>query len=194
MPDIDLVTKKNFKSKEYPWVINVLKELVEATIITKSYLDPRDSLTIGELLALAPTVEKQFTKAISKHESIHLRVSLVNVDNLTNLSNCWYSIGFLKIKIRPEDGFKVTAFVDIRVEINVKTREVIEDTRLTIKNVPRLELIFHIFHSQPCLGLCEDVEITISRLKTRHHIFVLEAEDYDLVLGHLFLNTLKFWQ
>ena len=49
-------------------------------------------------------------------------------------------------------------------------------------------------HSQPFLGLYEDVEVAIGGLKTRHPIFMVEAGDHDLVLGQLFLNSMKFSQ
>ena len=47
------------------------------------------------------------------------------------------------------------------VEINVMTREVIEDAGLAIQREPKLELVFHTGHSHSFLGFCEDVEVTI---------------------------------
>lgn len=49
-------------------------------------------------------------------------------------------------------------------------------------------------HSCPFLDLCEDVEVAIGGLKTRHPIFVIEAGDYDFVLSQPFLKSVKFSQ
>ena len=194
MTDVDSVAKKGLERKRHPRVVNVLKELVGATTITKRILDLGVSLTVGELLVSAPAVEKQLTKAISEDETVQFRVSSVDIDNLAHINNYWYSISSPKMKIRLEDGSKVTALLDTGVEINVMTREVMEDAGLAIRKGLKLELVSHTGHSQPFLGLCEDVEVAIGGLKTRHPIFVMEHGDHDLVLGQPFLHTLKFWQ
>lgn len=54
------------------------------------------------------------------------------------------------------------------------TREVMEDSGLACRWGRRLELVSHTGHSRPCLGLCEDVEVGVGGLKTRHPIFVVE--------------------
>lgn len=56
--DVDLFAKKCFKHQRHFYVINILKELVRATIITKHILDLGVSLTVRELLVLAQAVEK----------------------------------------------------------------------------------------------------------------------------------------
>ncbi len=71
MPDADTaINKKSVERKKYPQVINVLKESVGATTITKRILDLGISLTVGELLASIPAVEKQLTKAISEDKAV----------------------------------------------------------------------------------------------------------------------------
>ena len=97
-----------------------------------------------------------------------------------------------KAKIRLEDGFKFTTFLDIIAEINVMTRKVIEDTGLAIWHGSKLELVSHTGHSHLFLYLCEDIEVAIRGLKTWHPIFIAEHGDHDLVLGQLFLNSIKF--
>lgn len=103
-------------------------------------------------------------------------------------------MGSPKAKVRLEDGTKVTALLDTSAEINVMTCEAMEDAGLAMQRGPKLELVSHISHSRLFLGLCENVEVVIGRLKTRHPIFVVEHRDYDLVLGQLFLNSVKFSQ
>ena len=119
-----------------------------------------------------------------------LESSSVNARN----SHSWYSMGSPKAKVRLEDGSKVTAFLDTGAEINVITREVMEDVGLAMRRGPKLELVSHTGHSRPFLGLCEDFEVAIGGLKTRHPIFIIEHGDYDLVLGQPFLNLVKFSQ
>lgn len=100
----------------------------------------------------------------------------------------------LKTKIRLEDSSKITALLDTGAEINVITSKFIKDVNLAMRQGLKLELVFHTGHSHPFLGLCENVEVAIRRLKTKHPIFVVEVGDYDLVLGQSFLNFVKFNQ
>lgn len=99
-----------------------------------------------------------------------------------------------KAKVCLGDSLKVTALLDTGVEINVMTRELMEDANLTMRQGPTLELVLHTGHSRPFLDFYEEVEAAIGRLKTRHPIFVIEAGDHDLVLGQPFLNSVKFSQ
>lgn len=104
-----------------------------ATKITKHILGLDVNLTVGELLASAPVVEKQLTRAISEDEAVQFRVNSVDTDNLIHINNSWYSMGSPKIKVRLEDGPRVTALLDTGAEINVMTREVIEDAGLAMR-------------------------------------------------------------
>ena len=92
-----------------------------------------------------------------------------------------------------KDGSKVTALLDTGAEINVMTRELMEDANLAMRQEPKLELVSHTGHSRP-FDLWEDVEVAIGGLKTKHPISVVEAGDHDLVLGQPFLNSMKFSQ
>ena len=62
--------KKNIQRKKHPHIVNMLKQSIEATTITKYILDLGVNFTIGKLLVSAPHVEKQLTKAISKNEAV----------------------------------------------------------------------------------------------------------------------------
>ena len=195
MPDIDIaINKKNVERKRHSWVINVLKKSVRVTTITKQILNLEVSLKIGKLLAFALTIEKQLTKVIFEDEAVQFWVntfgSAAAFEALIPYS--WYFMRSPKAKIRLKDGFKVMALLDTGAEINVMTRELMEEANLAMRKGPKLELILHMSHNQPFLRLCEDVEVAIEGLKTRHPIFVVKAEDHDLVLGQLFLNSMKF--
>ncbi len=193
MPDAEATEpKKQVERKKRPRVVNVLKESVSATTITKRILDLRVNLTVGELLASAPAVKKQLTKAISEDEAVQFQVNTLESNAVeAKKSHSWYSIGSPKAKVGLKDGSKITALLDTCSEINVMTREF---ASLAIWRGPKLELISHTGYSCPFLGFCEDVEVAIGGLKTRHPIFVIENGDHDLVLGQLFLNSVKFSQ
>lgn len=95
----------------------------------------------------------------------------------------WYSIGSPKVKVGFEDGSRVMTLLDTRVEMNIMTRELMEDATLAMRQGSKLDLISNTGQSCFFLGLCEDVEVVIGGLKTRYPIFVIETRDHDLVLG-----------
>ncbi len=67
--------KKTIGRKKHLRVVNMLKESISATTITKRILDLGVNLTIGELLASALVIEKQLTKAITEDETIQFQVN-----------------------------------------------------------------------------------------------------------------------
>ena len=91
-------------------------------------------------------------------------------------------MGSPKAKIRLENSSKVTALLDTGAKINIMTRKLMEEVNLIMRKGLKLELVSHTGHSRPFLKLCENVEVAIKGLKTRHPIFVAETGDYDLVL------------
>ncbi len=62
-------------------------------------------MTIGELLASAPAVEKQFTKAIFEDEAVQFRINTLESNAVeAKKSHSWYSMGSPKAKVGLEDG------------------------------------------------------------------------------------------
>jgi hypothetical protein len=55
----------------------------------------------------------------------------------------------------------------------------------------RFRLISHIDHDMNFNKICNDVELNIEKLKTRHHIFVIIHADHQLVLDQSFLIDLS---
>ena len=68
--DIDNISKKSVEKKKDPQVVNILKESVGATIITKQILNLRVNFLIGKELGFALAVKKQLTKAIFKDKAV----------------------------------------------------------------------------------------------------------------------------
>lgn len=71
--------KKIVERKKHPQVINILKKSIRAITITKHILNLEINLTIGELLASAPAVEKQLTKLL-------LRTRLCNFEESSSVN------------------------------------------------------------------------------------------------------------
>lgn len=106
----------------------------------------------------------------------------------------WYLMESSGAKVRLEDGSKVISLLDTGAEINVMTRELMEDANLAMRRDRKLELISHIGHNRTFPSFYEDIETAIGGLKTRYPLFVVQAGDHDLVLGQLFLNSVKICQ
>lgn len=70
-------------------------------------------------------------------------------------------------------------------------KELIEDINLAIRQGLKLESVLYTSYSQFFLELCEDIEVAIGGLKSKYPIFVIEASDYNLLLGQLLLNSVK---
>ena len=172
-----------------------MKKSVKATIIIKDILDLRVNLIINKLLALAPAIEKQLRKAITEDGAVQFWANILDSSAISSRnSNSWYSIMYVKAKVRLEKGSKIIVYQDTSAEINVMTCEIIKNIGLAMSKNLKLELISHTNHSCPFLIFYKDVKLTISGLKTRHPIFVVKYRDYDLVLSRLFLKSVKFSQ
>jgi hypothetical protein len=76
-------------------------------------------------------------------------------------------------------------------EINVMIKRLMNKTKIIMRFESRLRLIFHIEHDMNFDEICDDVELNIEELKTRHHIFVIAHADHQLVLDQLFLTDLS---
>ncbi len=72
--------------------------------------------------------------------------------------------------MRLKNSSKETALLDTGVEINVMTRKVMKDAGLAIRRGPKLEMVSNTGYSRSLLGFCEDVEVAIGGLKTKHPI------------------------
>lgn len=71
-------------------------------------------------------------------------------------------------------------------------KKLMEDTNLVMKQGLKPELVSYTSHSYSFLGFYKNVERVIEGLKIRHPIFVIETGNYDLILGQIFLNFVKF--
>lgn len=138
-------------------------------------------------------LKSNLQKLISENEAVQFCVNIMESYTIkAKNSYLWYSIGSSMAKFRLKNGSKVTELLEKGIKINIITHKTMKDAGLAIWRGPKLELVFYIGYSRFFLGLWEDVEIVIERLKIRHPIFIIEHGDYELVLGQTFLNLVKF--
>lgn len=166
MNNIQKIVKKDVEQKKHPKAVNFSKESVGATTITKRILILEVNVTLGEILVLAPKIKKQLTRAIIEDEAIQLCISTLDIESCNDSSSLhlWYSKDFTKTNVLLKESFKVIALIETGVEINVMTREVMEDAGLTMVKKLDLELVFHTSYSQFFLEICEDVEVAVEDL------------------------------
>lgn len=74
------------------------------------------------------------------------------------------------------------ALLNMRAEINIMIKKVMEDVNLTMKCSFQLELVSHTSHSLPFFGLYKDIIVVVGSIKTRYPIFVIKYRDYNFEL------------
>lgn len=123
MPDTEASEpKKTVERKKHPQVVNVLKKSVYITTITRCILDLGVNLTVGVLLASAPTIKKQLTKTATKNEAVQFWINTLEPSIVdAQKAQSWYFMGSLKSKLRQKNGSKVIIFLDTSAKINVMT-------------------------------------------------------------------------
>jgi hypothetical protein len=81
-----------------------------------------------------------------------------------------------------EKAMKMSKLMNSSVEINVMTKRLMNKIDIIMRSDFRLRLIFHIEHDINFDDVCDDVELNIKKMKTRHHVFVVAHVDHQLVL------------
>ncbi len=76
-------------------------------------------------------------------------------------------------------------------KIYVMIKRLMNKIRIIMRFEFRFRLIFHTDHDMNFDEICDDVELNIERLKTRHHIFVIVHANHQLVLDQFFLIDLS---
>lgn len=72
------------------------------------------------------------------------------------------------------------------------SKTVIDDTKLVMRQRLKLQLVSQTRYSPLFLDLYKKIEVSIGGSQTKRLIFVVEVGGEDLVLGQLFLITIKF--
>jgi hypothetical protein len=127
------------------------------------------------------------------HEDvIKFHVNLIKSRSITQKrKKQWYVCKFFKIKIIIENVIKIIELMNLKTKINVMIKRLMNKTKIIIYFESRLRLIFYIEHDINFDEICDDVELNIKKLKTRHHIFVIVHADHQLVFDQFFLIDLS---
>jgi hypothetical protein len=136
-----------------------------------------------EVIVFVSLAQKIFSKILSEDDVIKFHVSLIRFQSTTQKrKEQWYACKFSKAKIIIEEVVKITELMNSKAKINVMIKRLMNKTKIIMRFESRLRLIFHIDHDMNFNEICDDVELNIKELKTRHHIFVIAHANYQLVL------------
>ncbi len=72
-----------------------------------------------------------------------------------------------------EKTIKMSKLINLNVKINIKMRRLINKINIIMRFDFRLRLIFYIEHDINFDYVCDDVELNIKKIKTRHYVFVV---------------------
>ncbi len=145
-----------------------------------------------EIIVFASLAQKIFFKILFDEDVIKFHVNLIKSRSTTQKKKeQWYVCEFSKTKIIIEDVVKIIELMNSKTKINVMIKKLMNKTKIIMRFESRLRLIFHIEHDMNFDEICDDVELNIEKLKTRHHIFVIVHANHQLVLDQFFLTDLN---
>ncbi len=145
-----------------------------------------------EIIVFVSFVQKLFFKILFDEDVIKFHVNLIKFRSITQKKKKqWYVCEFFKTKIIIENVVKIIELMNSKTKINVMIKRLMNKTKIIIRFKFRLRLIFHIEHDMNFDEVCDDVELNIERLKTRHHIFVIIHANHQLVFDQFFLIDLS---
>jgi hypothetical protein len=145
-----------------------------------------------EIIVFVSLVQKIFFKILFDEDVIKFHVNSIRSRSTTQKKEKqWYVCEFFKAKIIIESVVKITELMNSEAKINVMIKRLMNKTKIIMRFESRFRLIFHTDHDMNFDEICDDVELNIERLKTRHHIFVIIHANHQLVLDQFFLTDLS---
>jgi hypothetical protein len=132
------------------------------------------SFFLIEIIVFVSFAQKIFFKIFFDEDVIEFHVNLIKFRLITQKrKKQWYVYEFFKAKIIIKNVVKIIELMNSKAEINVMIKKLMNKTKIIIRFESRLRLIFYIEHDVNFDEVCDDVELNIEELKTRHHIFVI---------------------
>ncbi len=145
-----------------------------------------------EIIVFVSFAQKIFFKILFDEDVIKFHVNSIRSRSATQKKKeQWYVCEFFKAKIIIESVVKIIELMNSKTKINVMIKILMNKTKIIMRFEFRFRLIFHIEHDMNFDEVCDDVELNIEELKTRHHIFVIVHADHQLVLDQFFLTDLN---
>ena len=93
--------------------------------------------------------------------------------------------------VEVNEAAQAVVLLNSRAKMNVMIKTLLNCVELNFRPDPRLQLISHTRHYKKFLEVCSNVEISVSGLRTYHHVFVVNKADHSLVLKQLFLTSIS---
>jgi hypothetical protein len=145
-----------------------------------------------EIIVFVSLAQKIFSKILFEDDVIKFHVNSIKSQSITQKrKKQWYVYEFFKTKIIIEDVVKIIELMNSKTKINVMIKRLMNKTKIIMRFESRFRLIFHIDHDMNFDEICDDVELNIEKLKTRHHIFVIVHANHQLILDQFFLIDLS---
>ncbi len=145
-----------------------------------------------EIIVFVSLAQKIFFKTLSDENVIKFHVNSIRFRSITQKKEeQWYVCEFFKAKIIIKNVVKIIELMNSETKINVMIKKLMNKTKIIMRFKSRFRLIFHIEHDMNFDEMCDDVELNIKELKTRHHIFVIAHANHQLVLDQFFLTDLS---
>jgi hypothetical protein len=136
-----------------------------------------------EIIVFVSLAQKIFFKILFDENVIKFHVNSIRSRSITQKrEEQWYVCEFSKTKIIIESVVKTTKLMNSETKINMMIKRLMNKTKIIMRFESRFRLIFHIDHDMNFDEICDDVELNIEKLKTRHHIFVIVHANHQLVL------------
>jgi hypothetical protein len=145
-----------------------------------------------EIIVFALFTQKIFFKTFFEEDVIKFHVNSIRFRSITQRrEKKWYVCEFFKAKIIIENAVKIIELMNSKTKINVMIRKLMNKTKIIMRFESQFRLIFHIDHDMNFDEVCDDVELNIEKLKTRHHIFVIIHANHQLIFDQFFLIDLS---
>ena len=193
----------------------VLKSSYQPNTLSRRLLDQKMEVTVRELVATTPEIERILTKALEEGEVAEFKIM-----NLTSTGDdveqeedeitypdlpttpfpsvprntSWFAMGCPTAQVALDRSYKLLALLDSGSQVNVMDKPTMIKSGLAMRPGPKIRLISHNGSSAAFLGICENVEVDIGGLVTICSIFVVEKASHALVLGQPFLVKTRFQQ
>lgn len=205
------IFKAIFKLKSQK-LTEILEASYQPNTLSKCPFDQKIIITVKELMATTPEIEKILTKALAEKEVAEFQIlnfltendvkqkeDKVNYPSLSSTSapsrdTFWFAMGCLTAQVALDKTYKLLALLESGSQVNIMNKSIILRAELAMRPGSKVRFLYHNRSSVAFLRICENVEIDIGGLIMVCSIFVVEKASHALVLGQPFLVKTRFQQ
>lgn len=205
------IFKAIFKPKSQK-LAKILKASYQPNTLSKCLFDQKIIITVKELMATPPEIEKILTKALAEREVAEFQIlNFLTEDdakqkedevNYPSLSSAlapsrdtfWFAMDCFTAQVALDRTYKLLALLKSGSQVNVMNKSIMLRTELAMRPGSKIRFVSHNGSSVAFLRICENVEMDIGGLIMVCSIFVVEKASHALILGQPFLVKTKFQQ